>query len=1121
MKQRMNKITAALLAAVFLLSVASPGFAAHTGYPDVAGHWAERTICELTADGIIHGYGDGTCRPDENITRAQFGALVARYFSLTAKEADASEVDTNHWAAKEITGLIEKGIIRPADYDGRYDMDAAIPRMEMIRMIVRAIGKETEAVTLAGRTGFADDGEIAGQDRGYINAAKKYDIISGYPDGTVRPYTTATRAEGFVILKRLMAAYEEIKKAEASNGGGNTQTGTGGPPIQKPAERVPEVTFTLPATAHTDTALPVDATMKNADETGVVWSAERDGQALDLADAVDGALNSEGSVIRFKEPGLYTVTATVKNEKGTASSCKQTIRVYPVAEISLTVPDTAHTDESIKIKVDGQNLTGLPVTWRVQKDGTEVEPTAYIAGNLTDSGGALTFTAPGTYTLTAAAADETGRSCTASATVTVYPVGMVGFFLPTVFHTDDTVRVETSIHNSGGSPLVWMLTRDGKSVAVGEYITGTLTENGGEISVREKGDYVLTASFTDATGRAYSYTQAFKVYPIPTVKFEIPSTAWTDTELTVSAENTGTEAVTVEWLVDNTYGYQDWNTFVDGRLNNSGGTIRFKRAGTYELVARITDATGRVFLFERDAKCEVQPVLQIKFTLPEVLPVTDKLNFRTSGHNNVLPVEWTLTKDGELVNLKDYVFGRLNAYGGKIQFAEYGSYTLTAAMTDVLGRSFTYTESLYVYPIATYQFVMPETCHIGTPFQVAAGGDYLDGCTVDWQLKKDGEAALYDGALAIDGGEIAVKDCGAYTLTAAMTDPYGNTLTVTHEITIINHAPAAPTIHVTADYSDVQNPYTADCKVMTTITVTGGDDPDGDSITYEYDNFVPDGYYGLDGPTVKVRAVDEWGMVSEWVERKVPVSLAEPTVTLQSPTLGVGTTTDQHEVEFHAMVTSEAEYTLSTVEYFDRSGAKTTAGISADTADNLVEGHYEDGRRILVARVTDIFGRSAYVTRYFIVGPDQDSASGNITELSTILQNEGISDEGGPIVYISSFTFSVPAIPGHSTNCKDVVTITGVLPDGTEEEVLTFCTNNGYVLASSDGTYEYTRKGSTVCTETWEGWEPQRYVQILFHYEMLAGHESCIANATEGMRYTVGYSFILDNLKDLDKLFQQ
>jgi len=148
---------------------------------------------------------------------------------------------------------------------------------------------------------------------------------------------------------------------------------------------------------------------------------------------------------------------------------------------------------------------------------------------------------------------------------------------------------------------------------------------------------------------------------VPAVEYSLPATAWTDTVIPVAVQTEGAEAVTIEWLVDNTYGYQDWDTFVDGSLTNDGGTIRFKRAGTYELVARITDATGRVFLYESGVKCEVQPVLAIRFELPEQLVVNEVADIRTSGNNNILPVEWSLTKDGQSVSLSEAINGELNA----------------------------------------------------------------------------------------------------------------------------------------------------------------------------------------------------------------------------------------------------------------------------------------------------------------------------------------------------------------------------------------------------------------------------------------------------------------------------
>ena len=63
--------------------------------------------------------------------------------------------------------------------------------------------------------------------------------------------------------------------------------------------------------------------------------------------------------------------------------------------------------------------------------------------------------------------------------------------------------------------------------------------------------------------------------------------------------------------VENGFGFQDFGTYVDGTLDNGGGSIRFA-CRHHEPIARITDETGRVFLFENGGRIEVLP-LSISF----------------------------------------------------------------------------------------------------------------------------------------------------------------------------------------------------------------------------------------------------------------------------------------------------------------------------------------------------------------------------------------------------------------------------------------------------------------------------------------------------------------------------
>ncbi len=48
------------------------------------------------------------------------------------------------------------------------------------------------------------------------------------------------------------------------------------------------------------------------------------------------------------------------------------------------------------------------------------------------------------------------------------------------------------------------------------------------------------------------------------------------------------------WLIIPDVGFQNWTTFSGGTFADNGGNIRFKHAGVYQLVAQVTDPTGRV-----------------------------------------------------------------------------------------------------------------------------------------------------------------------------------------------------------------------------------------------------------------------------------------------------------------------------------------------------------------------------------------------------------------------------------------------------------------------------------------------------------------------------------------------
>ncbi|MGI2336907.1 MAG: S-layer homology domain-containing protein [Dehalogenimonas sp.] len=844
----------------------------------------------------------------EIITRGEFAAILVRDIPIDNSNAKKdppsfSDID-GHWSEKNIEALINAGIIDPADYPDGFRPDDPITRAEIIKMLVRAEGKDEEAENTQGHSGYEDQVDIEDEDKGFVIIGREDGIIGNTDDNKIRPNDPVTKGDAEDMIDKVTPKpTEPTPSAPAQTPDAAKPSPTPGPTEQptptptNPDESKPsptptpsnpgggsgggsyyppaQVRFELPETAHTDSevqVMPIWKYMKSYTWTLTKTAVDGSEQPVELAEAVSGSLDLEGGTIQFKEDGKYTLAATAKNARGKETVLSKQITVYPVIDLSFDLPETTHTDKSSTITFLLDKLCGHDITWTAAKDGETVQPadilegtlgneggtfvfmnkgeytlTASITddtgrvfthsestrvypvagisidlpaashtdktieiktvltesdglsvnwnlakngeaavladeaeGSLTDEGGTIRFKDKGVYMLTGTLTDETGRAFEASKTITVYPVGSIGFYVPEITHTDKTVHVETCFENLGSAAIKWSLMKDGKDVALTDAVQGELTNEGGYIRFINKGEYVLKAAFTDPAGRTYSYTAPVKVYPVPSISYALPKTAHTDTIVNVITEAKELDGLNVEWLLENGFGFQDWDTYIDGSLGNSGGSIRFKHAGTYELIARITDETGRVFLFENGGRIEVLPVLSISFELPEATHIDRIIDLRTRGNNNVLPVEWTLTKDGKPVELSSVIEGSLNAYGGKINFTQTGDYTLTASMTDALGREFSYSASTTVCPIPSISLELPQVWYAGEAGTVSVSGTDLENLTASWTvIKDDGGAEPYSayasGTLTKAGGSLTFQTKGQYELTLTMTDPTGRT----------------------------------------------------------------------------------------------------------------------------------------------------------------------------------------------------------------------------------------------------------------------------------------------------------------------------------------------------------
>lgn len=166
-------------------------------FSDLNGHWAEALILSLTAKGVISGYPDGSFQPDRPITRAEFSAILCRALNLSPSSNQGNFSDlSSHWAKGYVLALVEMGFIKGYP-DGAFAPDAPIKRAEIAAIMSRV--KALQPVT--GLPTFSDVN--AGYWAfGQIEACAGAKIVSGYPDGSFHPESSATRAEASAVIAR-------------------------------------------------------------------------------------------------------------------------------------------------------------------------------------------------------------------------------------------------------------------------------------------------------------------------------------------------------------------------------------------------------------------------------------------------------------------------------------------------------------------------------------------------------------------------------------------------------------------------------------------------------------------------------------------------------------------------------------------------------------------------------------------------------------------------------------------------------------------------------------------------------------------------------------------------------
>ena len=168
-------------------------------FNDIKGHWAEKSIIELTSIGAINGLPNGTFKPNNNITRAEFASILVKTLNLDKQSGKIFVDSQGHWAQDAIDTAYSNGIVNGYN-ETTFGANDPITREQMSAMIVNAFKLKNTKKNIT----FKDDSNISKWAKEAIDTVIADGIIGGYEDGTIRPKGNATRAEAVTIIVRVL-----------------------------------------------------------------------------------------------------------------------------------------------------------------------------------------------------------------------------------------------------------------------------------------------------------------------------------------------------------------------------------------------------------------------------------------------------------------------------------------------------------------------------------------------------------------------------------------------------------------------------------------------------------------------------------------------------------------------------------------------------------------------------------------------------------------------------------------------------------------------------------------------------------------------------------------------------
>ena len=190
-------------------------------WSDINNHWARNCLNELGFSGLFSGYPDGTFKPDNLMTRAEFAAALKKAFADMPVKREAvnfSDVSSKFWGFEAIRWAYERQFL--SGYPGGvFKPQQNIPRVQALVALASGLNLEANPQLIDSLSQLFNDAEdIPNYANSGVAATLEQRIVVNRPNSGLKklnPNQPATRAEIAAFIAQSLLQPGQIDRVDS------------------------------------------------------------------------------------------------------------------------------------------------------------------------------------------------------------------------------------------------------------------------------------------------------------------------------------------------------------------------------------------------------------------------------------------------------------------------------------------------------------------------------------------------------------------------------------------------------------------------------------------------------------------------------------------------------------------------------------------------------------------------------------------------------------------------------------------------------------------------------------------------------------------------------------------